>query len=491
MRVPFPTSRGAFRFRFRVSDVILAIVSPFLALYLSNAYALVSSVGLWDATIYSSISIVCVGISFLMFRTEDGILQHFSVYDVLRLSKAVVTAELVTCVVAFTVTRLDGVPRSAPIIQALILLTGLVSVRIISSIAMKEPRSHRSSDTTPEYIILVSSSALSALYIKLLQSQESGKRRVVSVLDADPRTVGRAIEGVPIVGAPEHLEAIIGEYRVHGIQIDRVVFGEKSENLPEELVRHATLVCEREQICLDFLPQLLGLRESKAKQLSVADSVEDFILPSYFRWKPFIDVTVATALIIVLLPLFLGTALIVLIDVGSPVLFWQRRLGARGRWFLLYKFRTLSTPINGIGELVPSEERLSRIGRLLRETSLDELPQIFNVLVGDMSLIGPRPLLPVDQPADARMRLMVAPGITGWAQVNGRKSLTPDEKEQLDAWYVRNGSLKVDARIVFRTFRLLLNGVRGSNKDIEIAQTVRSGAVDGWEKLGATKIEQM
>jgi lipopolysaccharide/colanic/teichoic acid biosynthesis glycosyltransferase len=491
MRVPFPTSRGAFRFRFRVSDVVLAFISPFLALYLSNAYALASSIGLWDVAIYCSISIVCAGIAFLMFRTENGILQHFSVYEVLRLSKAVVTAELVTCVVAFTVTRLDGIPRSAPIIQALILLTGLVSVRIISSIAAKQPLSHRSSYTTPEYVILVSSSALSALYIKLLQTQEFGNRRVVSVLDADPRMIGRSIEGVPIVGTPEHLEAVIREYQVHGIQIDRVVFGEKSENLPHELVEQAILVCEREQICLDFLPQLLGLRETKLKQLSVSHSVENFMLPSYFRWKPLIDVTVATALTIVLLPLFLGTALIVLIDVGSPVLFWQRRVGARGRWFLLYKFRTLSSPINRMGELVPSEERLSRIGRLLRETSLDELPQIFNVLVGDMSLIGPRPLLPIDQPEDARMRLMVAPGITGWAQVNGRKSLTPEEKEQLDAWYVRNGSLKIDAQIVFRTFRLLMNGVSGSNKDTEIAHAVRSGAVDGWKNVGAAKIEQM
>jgi lipopolysaccharide/colanic/teichoic acid biosynthesis glycosyltransferase len=311
------------------------------------------------------------------------------------------------------------------------------------------------------------------------------------VLHSHPRMVGRAIGDVPIVGTPEHLEAVIEEYRIHGIQIDRVVFAEESGFLSEEQANRAMFVCEREQICLDFLPQPLSLQVLKSKLPVLPSAAPDFALSPYFRWKQMIDVFVAAVLIVVLFPLFVGTALIVLIDVGFPVFFWQRRLGVGGRWFLLYKFRTLSAPVDRLGVLVPHGQRLSRIGQLLRDTSLDELPQIFNVLVGDMSLIGPRPLLPIDQPRDASIRLMVPPGITGWAQVNGRKSLSPEEKEQLDAWYVRNCSLAVDAQIVWRTFRLLFDGVRGSGGDSGIAKSLQETDPRTWEKVGeGGKIQQ-
>jgi lipopolysaccharide/colanic/teichoic acid biosynthesis glycosyltransferase len=491
MRVPFPTSRAAFRFRFRPFDVALAIVSPVLALYLSNALVLGSTFKAEDVSIYCLTSIISSLLAFLAFRIDDGLLHHFAVHDALKVSKAVITSEVATCVVVFILTRLDDIPRSVPIMHVFLLLASLLLSRILMSFASSRMDASRTNGTAAEYVILVSSTSLSALYIDLLNASNRGNRRVVSVLDNRPRMVGRAIGEVPIVGTPDHLEAVIEEYRVHGIQIDRVVFAEDSGVLPEEQVKRAMFVCEREQICLDFLPQLVSLQASRAKVPIVLSVAPDFVLSPYFRWKQLIDVVVAAVLIVVLLPLFVGTALIVLFDVGFPVFFWQRRLGARGRWFLLYKFRTLSAPVNRLGALVSHGQRLSRIGQLLRDTSLDELPQIFNVLVGDMSLIGPRPLLPRDQPKDASIRLMVQPGITGWAQVNGRKSLTPEEKEQLDAWYVRNCSLAVDARIVWRTFRLLLNGPKGSTGD-SVAESLPSADLRTWEKIGeGGKIEQV
>src|SRR5476651_314435 len=165
-----------------------------------------------------------------------------------------------------------------------------------------------------------------------------------------------------------------------------------------------------------------------------------------------------------LLPMLLVVSAMALADVGSPVLFWQQRLGLRGRNFLLYKFRTLRPPFDGRGDEVPPDQRLSWTGHLLRDTGLDELPQLLNVLVGDMSLIGPRPLLPVDQPADSSGRLLVRPGITGWAQVSGGKLLTAEEKVKLDEWYIQNASLLVDIQLVWKTLQIVRVGARQSDE---------------------------
>jgi lipopolysaccharide/colanic/teichoic acid biosynthesis glycosyltransferase len=149
--------------------------------------------------------------------------------------------------------------------------------------------------------------------------------------------------------------------------------------------------------------------------------------------------------------------------VGSPVLFWQRRLGKNGHAFLVYKFRTLRLPFDELGHAVAAEQREAWIGQVLRKTGLDELPQLFNVLRGDMSLIGPRPLLPEDQPSNAAVRLTIRPGITGWAQVNGAKLLTPEEKHDLDEWYLTNASIWLDLKIVLMTIRYMLVGERKSD----------------------------
>ena len=122
----------------------------------------------------------------------------------------------------------------------------------------------------------------------------------------------------------------------------------------------------------------------------------------------------------------------------------------------------MRSPFDRFGEALPENLRLSPIGRLLRNTGMDELPQLLNVLVGDMSLIGPRPLLPEDQPADPTIRLMVRPGITGWAQVNGGKQITSEEKDDLDEWYIQNASLSLDLRILLLTCRYVFVGNRPS-----------------------------
>lgn len=170
--------------------------------------------------------------------------------------------------------------------------------------------------------------------------------------------------------------------------------------------------------------------------------------------KRLFDILVAVCLLLLTLPLMLATAMAVRLALGAPVLLRQTRPGKGGIPFLFYKFRTMTEERDGTGQLLPDERRLTPFGRWLRATSLDELPQLVNVLKGDMSLVGPRPLLmeylPLYSPQQAR-RHEVKPGITGWAQVNGRNALEWDERFRLDVWYVDHRSFLLDLRILLLT----------------------------------------
>jgi lipopolysaccharide/colanic/teichoic acid biosynthesis glycosyltransferase len=173
------------------------------------------------------------------------------------------------------------------------------------------------------------------------------------------------------------------------------------------------------------------------------------------------DVAGAAVLLVVLSPVLAAVAVTILVTMGAPVLFRQTRTGRHGRTFPLVKFRTMTDARDGDGVLLPDAARLTRVGRTLRRTSLDELPELLNVLAGDMSLVGPRPLLPeyLDRYSPEQQRRHdVAPGITGWAQVNGRNALTWEDKFVLDVWYVDHRSLRLDAAILGRTLREVLGG---------------------------------
>lgn len=171
--------------------------------------------------------------------------------------------------------------------------------------------------------------------------------------------------------------------------------------------------------------------------------------------KRLFDISSTTLGLLLIWPLALVLALLVRFKLGAPVLFCQQRPGMRGKPFMMYKLRTMTDCCDADGNLLPDADRLTSFGKFLRSSSLDELPELINVLKGDMSLVGPRPLLmeylPLYSKEQAR-RHEVRPGITGWAQVNGRNAISWDEKFKLDVWYVDNQSMLLDIRILWMTF---------------------------------------
>ncbi|KEZ50324.1 sugar transferase [Metabacillus indicus] len=175
--------------------------------------------------------------------------------------------------------------------------------------------------------------------------------------------------------------------------------------------------------------------------------------------KYFLDILIVLILITILFIFIIIISILVRIKLGSPILYVQVRPGLNHKPFSLYKFRTMTDEKDENGFLLSDEVRLTSFGKFLRKYSLDELPQLFNVLKGELSLVGPRPLLMEYLPLyteEQAMRHQVKPGITGWAQVNGRNAISWEEKFELDVWYVKNRTLLLDMKILFLTFKKVI-----------------------------------
>ena len=170
--------------------------------------------------------------------------------------------------------------------------------------------------------------------------------------------------------------------------------------------------------------------------------------------KRLFDIAVSATGLIISAPITLTAAVVIAKKLGKPVLFRQVRPGQDGKPFEIYKFRTMSDERDENGELLPDNQRMTPVGTFIRKSSIDELPQLINVLKGDISLVGPRPLLMEYLPLyndEQKKRHNVKPGITGWAQVNGRNAISWDEKFKLDVWYAENQSFKLDMYIIYKT----------------------------------------
>lgn len=201
--------------------------------------------------------------------------------------------------------------------------------------------------------------------------------------------------------------------------------------------------------------------------------------------KRLLDIVLSGGALIVLSPVLLVTAVLVRTRLGSPVIFCQERPGKDEKIFKLYKFRSMTDQRDEQGNLLPDEVRLTQFGRLLRSTSLDELPELWNILKGDMSIVGPRPLLIKYLPLyneEQRHRHDVRPGLTGWAQANGRNAISWEEKFRLDVWYVEHLSFRVDAKTILLTVKKVF-AREGISAEDSATMEAFTGTKNNWETL--------
>jgi exopolysaccharide biosynthesis polyprenyl glycosylphosphotransferase len=468
-----------------IADAVIAVSSFMLAFYVREGASV------WSARFapYAALLVFVVAIRLLSFRYYDlyRVRGEFSfVDDAIRLFKAAAIGSLLIVAAAFLYRggfqfRAFSYARSVFVADFFFLLIGAAALRLIMRSVQTFVRS-RQINLIPT--LVVGRGPEASLFIREMRERPSLGYRVIGVVDTKAIDTQLSYEDVPVIGTLESLPEVIRDSGANEVIIaDPQVNGDA---LFEVMMR-----CGRRRgVEFRIAPSLFNClpRKTEIDQIGVLPMIRLFREPlssSARILKRTFDLTVAALAILLLLPLWLLVALLIKLDSKGPVFYTQERVGMDGRLFLLYKFRTMQA--NADAELhreyqrafiagraeanlgnetkptykLLADPRITRIGKILRRTSLDEVPQLLNVLSGDMSLVGPRPPIPYEVEAYElwhRKRLDMKPGLTGLWQVSGRNRLPFEEMVRLDLYYIENWSLLLDLEIILRTGFVMLAG---------------------------------
>jgi lipopolysaccharide/colanic/teichoic acid biosynthesis glycosyltransferase len=439
----------------RVSDALAVLLAAPVAAALRDP-SLFSDGHLGPTMTYCSIGLISGLSMLLVFHVAKSLSDPVSLRELESFALVSMAATALTAVIVFSMNRLDSVPRSMPVIQFLVLLLFLSSGRVVANKWRRLGVKHGDHGSS-SHVLIIGANRLAWSYLRMLDTLDVEETNIAAILDDDPKMLGRSLFGYPVVASPAGLEQVVKEYHVHGVNIDRVLVMANRRAKPESFTELEEY-CTKSGISFEFFGDSLGIKLDGFSTRALAIEAPVASGRGFPILKRVFDFSLSLALSIILLPLIIAAALGVFISVGWPVIFWQKRVGYEEKPFLVYKFRTLRASFDRRGRFVPEDQRASRVGDFLRRTRFDEVPQLWNVLAGHMSFVGPRPLLPVDQPLSSKLRLTVKPGITGWAQVNGGKRVSAEEKGLLDDWYVNHASFRLDIWIVARTILSVIFG---------------------------------
>jgi lipopolysaccharide/colanic/teichoic acid biosynthesis glycosyltransferase len=434
---------------------------------------------------YSFISLGCACIIFLVAGLDRTPWRYSTVADHLQVIVLTVLAILLALGLTFALNRLSTVARSLPVLQGGLIVSVLIAARSVARFwharRIRSNGKRRANEQPHETVLVVGVNTVAELFLLSLNEFASQRLQVAGVVAEESRMRGRTIQQNPILGTVEDLQDILQSLEVHGVLVDKIVVTTPADRLQHRSLDKLLEIEKSSDIVVQFLSERLGFEglaparpflagqehNSIARPRAVARAGElndvdraNYASKAFLLQKRIVDVCGAALLAFALVPVAMLLVLIVALDVGFPVIFWQQRPGLSGRPFKLYKFRTMRAAHDKHLERIPDDQRSSAIGQMLRRTRLDELPQLYNVLVGDMSLVGPRPLLPSDQSPGYAARLSMRPGVTGWAQVNGGRIIPTVDKLMLDIWYIQNASFVLDLTIVVRTVKMMLFGDR-------------------------------
>lgn len=477
MKTARPASFAVWAPRVTLYALACALLTPILAFWIRGAPVDLFGAPM-EAHVYIVASLLITTISLWMFSADHTIHRYFTLHDIIQMSKAVIFSVALTATFVFAVTRMDAVPRSIPIIHATLLILALSGRGMYQrwcehNDVRKSAAPHAGATTN---IVIVNANRMAKMYIALVEGLGAKSQRILCVLDEQQKLINRTIGGYAIIGQPSELTAVIQDYAIHGVIVHKVMVAGNAAGLNPQTRLSLARSCEDNNASLEFFGDILNFAAGVNDSADFAEAADEpttsaiFARNSSFFGKRLFDVAVAAGAAVFLSPLIVLTGTLVAFDVGWPLLFWQQRLGKNGSMLRIYKFRSL--PVLRPSTDAPSDPQPqpSRIGALLRAMRLDELPQIWHVARGEMSIVGPRPLLPCDQPEDASLRLSVPPGLTGWAQVCGGKLLNVEEKNALDLFYIRHAGLMFDLKIVLLTIRTVVFGERRNEKAIRLAR---------------------
>ena len=407
-----------------------------------------------------------------ILRTNTRIWRFTSSADLANIMLAVAIIVLLYNSSLFFISRLHMMPRSVPPMHWALAVFAMGGTRVVAAKLFGPTRKlAKHVDAPKQHVIVVGACYTAELYLQFVKRILQHQVVVEGFVDSDPTLTQRLFQKHRILGTPANLSSILEEFNVHGIHIHQIVLAQPLDDLPED-DRTTLRELERAQIVeLVHFGKHMGPQLQPRAQASATDFYESAAASPQGEYKkpagyyPYVkrafDIVFGIALLIALWPLFALTCILVLVDVGMPLIFWQQRPGLHGKPFHLYKFRTMRHAGRKLNEDRLAHKsgdtmRMSIIGKWLRRLRWDEMPQLVHIIVGTMSFVGPRPLLPDDQPVSGQMRLSVRPGVTGWAQIHGGDALSPEKKLELDLWYIQHMSFWLDLRILLRTLLVVL-----------------------------------
>ena len=478
------------RLQLLLIDVLLLALATVAALYLRDNFELDPD-RLANLLPYLAASVVVAIPIFAVLGLNRSVWHYSAMVDYLRIAIAVVSAAFAATVIVFVYNRMDNVARSLPVLQAVLGACTLIGARVAVRLWFAERPVVRPFATdvpvAGENVLLIGLTSLTELYIKSLDELGRERQSIAGIIDYSARHGGDRVHLYRLFGPDAALHEVIEELAVHGVFVDRIVVTTTLAKLAPRARQDILDFGKVSAIPVEYLAERMGFGKRDLPEAAPVEELKPAPTPTtltfkfsdaevaaiarrrYWILKRAIDAVMAAVLLALLWPLMIAVAVVIAADLGHPALFWQQRPGVGGQAFRLFKFRTMHGTRGRDGRLLLGAERLGRVGRLLRKTRLDELPQIWNILIGEMSFVGPRPLLPIDQSAAYAARLMVRPGLTGWAQVLGGRDVQPADKAALDVWYVKHASLRLDLEILVRTIPVILFGEKISREAIQSA----------------------
>lgn len=442
-------------------DGAMLCIALVMALYIRHGFPLIQEGQPGDLRILLLTTFLTAIPIFMMLGIHTRMWRHTSYDDITMLILALTLAILVANTSLFLVNRLEAVPRSVPPLQWAISVCLLAGGRLVIR-SLLGPLKRVEVSAGKQHVIIIGVGQVAELYVQFIRLIARNNLVIEGVVDGDASLTNRAFQKYKVLGTPQDLQHIIEQYYVHGIEISQLILTVPRDTLSADALSVLQRLEDEGTVKVVAFHAQIGAAGSVAKEagelLEKFPEKRDFfpVTGIYPYIKRMSDILGALILGLILMPFFIMTSLLVAVDVGLPILFWQQRPGMHGKPFRLYKFRTMRPARrrreeDRLAHKAGDSQRTSVVGKWIRRLRLDELPQLYHILMGQMSFIGPRPLLWDDQPKDGLMRLSVRPGISGWAQVNGGDALLPEEKLILDLWYIENMSLWLDMRISLRT----------------------------------------
>jgi lipopolysaccharide/colanic/teichoic acid biosynthesis glycosyltransferase len=478
--------------RLLLPDLCLIVIATLLAVCLRDNFD-VTDEHVAALIPYMALSVAVASIVLPGFGVVGRVWRFTHLRDYFAIVAATVSMIIGAVALGFIFNRLEGIARALPILQGVLIVCFLVGARAWTRVRPAGGCRRLSVPPVVETVLLIGGNKLTEFYFECASEFAPGRFQIAGILD-ERAHVGLTIFSYPVLGAPEQIADVLRELDVRGVFVNRIVVGVSLDRLSpaaREALRavEADAAIEIESLSekMGFdLPKLYSSQEVSTQVDEIPGDTQVFAViaadapaaSSYCWVKRAFDVVISSVLLIALSPLMALVSILVALDVGLPVLFWQQRPGRGGRPFRVYKFRTMGAAHDAHGRRRPDAERISAIGSFLRRSRLDELPQLFSILVGHMSFVGPRPLLPVDQSAAYSARLLVRPGLTGWAQIKGGRTISAIDKAALDVWYVHNVSFALDINVLLATIPMVLFGERVTHRAI----------VQAWRDLQAAGI---